>query len=363
MGRGPIALCAVALLVSGCGGSDDVPARGGIAETQTQRGPEARNGGWASRAELAWLGDVADWSAAFAEAGGAVGTFEAGARFDDAVRGDEGAIGEYERVLTPIRRCGRSFDARVGKAPTPRLAESERGFRDSCSQYLRGVDLMLRAVNEQDEGLAKAARDAIEQGGKDASAASGVLPPGEKRPLPQGRDAGESRIDPVFSGAASLVADKEVEARCWAPADWRRLMVEERAYTRGKVNASVLGFASAGGERLNLAPQICHALGRLAYRDAHPTARTPTFSLALAVATLAHESVHASGVADERAAECHGIQWLVRTAEKLGVDAAYAQRLSDTYWAHYDRLPSMYRSSECRDGGALDLDDGSPSFP
>ena len=140
-------------------------------------------------------------------------------------------------------------------------------------------------------------------------------------------------------------------------------MVEERAYTRGKVNASVLGFASAGGERLNLAPQICHALGRLAYRDARPAARTQAFALALAVATLAHESVHASGIADERAAECHGLQWLARTAEEIGVERAYAQRLADTYWAHYDRVPVMYRSNECRDGGELDLDRGAASFP
>ena len=34
MGRCPIALCAVALLVSGCGGRDDEPAQGGIPEAQ-----------------------------------------------------------------------------------------------------------------------------------------------------------------------------------------------------------------------------------------------------------------------------------------------------------------------------------------
>jgi hypothetical protein len=175
---------------------------------------------------------------------------------------------------------------------------------------------MLRAVNEQDEGLADAAREAIEDAGKEASVAAGTLPPGEKRPLPRGRDAGESRVDPRFSQAASRVAGKDVEARCWAPADWRRLMVEEQAYTRGKVNEKVLGFASAVGERLDLAPQVCHALGRLAYRDARPTPRPQAFTLALAVATLAHESVHVSGIADERAAECHGLQWLARTAEE-----------------------------------------------
>lgn len=357
MGRGPIALCAVVLLVSGCGGGGDTPARGG------ERPTEARDDGWASRAEVVWLGDVADWSAAFAQAGSAVGVFEAGARFDAAVEGDDLAIDEYARVLDPIRRCSRSFAAEVGEAPTARLAEPEQRFRDSCAHYLRGVDLMLRAVNEQDEGLAEAARAAIENGGKEASAASGMLPPGEKRPLPRGRDAGESRVDPGFSRAASLVAEKEVEARCWAPADWKRLMVEERAYTRGRVNERVLGFASAGGERLNLAPQICHALGRLAYGDARPTERRQAFALALAVATLAHESIHAAGVADERAAECHGLQWLARTAEEIGVDRAYAERLARTYWAHYDRLPTMYRSNECKDGGELDLDEGSAHFP
>ena len=357
MGRGRIALCAVALLVSGCGGSGDAPAQGGERPTGT------RDAGWASRAEVAWLGDVADWSAAFAEAGSAVGVFEAGARFDAAARGDDDAIDEYARILAPIRRCGRSFSAVVGDAPTARLAESERSFRDSCTHYLRGVDLMLRAVNEQDEGLADAARAAIEDAGKQASVAAGTLPPGEKRPLPRGRDGGESRVDLRFSQAASRVADKDVEARCWTPADWRRLMVEERAYTRGKVNERVLGFASAGGERLNLAPQVCHALGRLAYRDARPTAEKQVFALSLAAATLAHESVHASGVADERAAECHGLQWLARTAVEIGVDRAYAARLADTYWAHYDRLPTMYRSAECRNGGELDLDQRSPRFP
>ena len=75
MGRGPIALCAVALLVSGCGGSDGERALGGIADARPERTPSVRDAGWANRAEIAWLGDVADWSAAFAEAGSAVGSF------------------------------------------------------------------------------------------------------------------------------------------------------------------------------------------------------------------------------------------------------------------------------------------------
>jgi hypothetical protein len=67
MGRGLIALCAVALLVPGCGGGGDATAQGGGRPTAG-----ARDAGWASRAEVSWLADVADWSAGFAEAGSAV---------------------------------------------------------------------------------------------------------------------------------------------------------------------------------------------------------------------------------------------------------------------------------------------------
>ena len=359
----PTVLC-LALLAGGCGGGSDGPpveqsgAAGGAAVAVRVRAQA-----WATKAEVAWLGRFAAWNAAFAEAGGAVGRFESGPRFDSALRGDVSSLAAYATVLAPIRRCAATYRARVGTAPTARLREAEERYRSSCASYRAGVELMLRAVREQDDGLAERAREEIEDAGKAASVAAGTLPPGEKQPLPRGRDGRLSRIDPRFGGAAARVAGKPVEARCWSAGDWRRLMVEERAYTRGKVNATVLGFASAGGERINLAPGICRGLARVASGRTLPDAAQPAFALALAVATLAHESTHAAGVADEAEAECSGIQWLARAARALGADDADAERLGRVYWARYDQLPAVYRSPECRDGGDLDLDLDSSGFP
>jgi hypothetical protein len=319
---------------------------------------------WSTPAEVRWLGRVARWSEAFARTGLQVSRFETGVEFDRVLRGERKAVARYRRVLEPIRSCGTGFEQAVGRAPTPRLRESERRFRTSCARFRRGVELMLRAVVEQDPDVADAAQRSIEAAAKASSVAAGTLPPGEKQRLP--RRAGVvavSRIEPTFSRAAGRVAEKEVEARCWSERDWRRLMVEERTYTRGKVNAAVLGFASPGGARVSLAPDTCRDLAHLVYGRERPADPERRLMLALALVTLAHESVHASGVADERTAECHGIQLADRAGVALGLKRAYAQRLQKLYWAHYGDVPSVYRSRECRDGGKLDLRASTSDFP
>ncbi|HSL64851.1 MAG TPA: hypothetical protein VK874_09360, partial [Gaiellaceae bacterium] len=105
---------------------------------------------WATRAEVAWLARVAAWNERFAGAGRAVGEFEAGARFEAALRGDAAAVREYGRVLAPIGGCGRSFAEAVGAAPTERLGGSERRFREAREHYRRGVAVMLLALEERD---------------------------------------------------------------------------------------------------------------------------------------------------------------------------------------------------------------------
>jgi hypothetical protein len=352
---GPAVLC-VALL-AGCGGGAE-PEQGGVLGA---RYAEPR---WATAAEVRWLGKVARWSAGFARIGAEVSRFESAAEFDRVLRGEPRAVGRYRRVLAPIRSCGSTFGEAVGQAPTLRLRDSERRFRESCAHFRSGVDLMLRAVDEQDPELADNAREAIEEAAKQSSIAAGTLPPGEKQHLPRrGGMAIVSRVEPRFSRAASRVAEKDVEVRCWSQRDWRRLMVEEHAYTRGKVNPAVLGFASAGGSRLSLAPSTCRDLARLAYEGDRPTAGNRRLMLALAVVTLAHESVHLTGVADEPTAECHGIQLSERAALALGVKLAFAEELKDVYWEHYRQIPTVYRSRECRDGGKLDLRASTSEFP
>lgn len=354
-----VILPALGLALVGCG--SDAP-EGGVAGVETVKQTSGPRGAWATKPELRWLRSVAAWSEELAAAGREVAAFEDDAvEFARALEGDRAALREYRAVLEPIRRCPASFARVVGPAPTERLGESARGFRQSCAHFRRGVDLLLQALADGNGALGEAARDEIAEAGKEAAVASGMLPPGEKQALRvlEG-PAEESRIDVRYSAVASRLAEKEVEARCWTRRDWTRLMVEEEAFTGGRVNAAVLGFASAGGRRISLAPDVCADLDALVY--ARRGGRTP--DVALALVTLAHESVHAAGRADEPTAECHGIQLADEAAAALGVGEAEAEALVTLYWDGYDRLPAAYRSPECRDGGELDLDEGGDgAFP
>lgn len=361
---GLAALVLVAAVPAGCGGEE--ARTGGVAGVQTVRTKTAERGGWATKPELAWLRKVAAWSAGFVEAGERVSRFETdGSRFQAVLRGDEDAVAQYRELLEPIRDCPDSFAREVGPAPTERLRDSARNFRESCRHFRRGVDLLLDAVDEQDEGLADRAQYQMIEAGKEASVASGSLPPGEKQALPTagGEKVSGSRIDPRYSEAVSAITDKDVEVRCWSRADWRRLIVEEKTFTRGKVNERVLGFASPGGGRINLAPMTCHNLDRVAYGGARPGGERDRYALALALVTLAHEGAHAAGVADEPTAECHGIQTASEAARRMGIERAFTDELVRLYWRNYPKLPPMYRSDECREGGKLDLEEGERNFP
>jgi hypothetical protein len=148
----------------------------------------------------------------------------------------------------------------------------------------------------------------------------------------------------------AVLAGVGANVRCWSTADWRRqaqaaLRQPWRAYTFG---APVL--------TVNLAPALCAELTRLAglrvpiWRAEFPDA------LALAVGTLAHESMHVSGVRDEATAECEGMQKIAKAAVLLGRPPAEARYLEVLYARHwYPWWPPRYRSPECHDGGRLDL--------
>ena len=86
--------------------------------------------------------------------------------------------------------------------------------------------------------------------------------------------------------------------------------------------------------------------------------------VARALHVLAHESSHLAGVRDEAAADCYGLQRTAFVAERLGADPAEAERLARLALAERAiTAPADYRSSECHDGGALDLDPDSPVWP
>jgi hypothetical protein len=77
-----------------------------------------------------------------------------------------------------------------------------------------------------------------------------------------------------------------------------------------------------------------------------------------ALQTIAHESVHLSGVEDEAVAECYGMQLLAWVAWKLGAPDTLARQMAADYWRAYylvQRPGTPYFDEGCRDGGVLDL--------
>jgi hypothetical protein len=150
--------------------------------------------------------------------------------------------------------------------------------------------------------------------------------------------------------------------RCWSDRDWKRLLVEEDAYG-GHMGHETLGFAAVMGMRANLHPEVCRNLEDLVARRIYPTDPRGLLAMAASLVTLAHETQHLKGYADEATAECYGMQLARRAASRLGVEGDYASRLLRAYAGRYgDELPE-YRSPECRDGGALDLHPASAAWP
>ena len=164
--------------------------------------------------------------------------------------------------------------------------------------------------------------------------------------------SGETRLEAVkrFSDEASLVAEKPVEVRC----------DEARDYVGAVQHAD--GVAQVGGELAILTPEICHDLYRLAFEDEVIGSRTGR-----AIAVLAHEAWHLRGVRDEGVTECYALQSGVALGTRLGLSEGTARQLMRqqlTENALRGAGTLEYRlTSECRDGGRLDLHPGESRFP
>ncbi len=84
--------------------------------------------------------------------------------------------------------------------------------------------------------------------------------------------------------------------------------------------------------------------------------RRITMANAVAVQVIAHEAVHLSGEMNEAITECYGMQHAAEVAQELGATPMQAQQLAEFYWeAVYPDMPDEYRTSDCVNGGPLDL--------
>jgi hypothetical protein len=164
--------------------------------------------------------------------------------------------------------------------------------------------------------------------------------------------SGETRLEAVkrFSEEASLIAEKPVEVRC----------DEARDYVGAVQHAD--GVAVVGGDLAILTPEICDDLYRLAFGDEVTGSRTGR-----AIAVLAHEAWHLRGVRDEGTTECYGLQSGVELGQRLGLSEGTARQLMRQQLTE-NALRGVgtfeYRvTSDCRNGGRLDLDPTDERFP
>ena len=164
--------------------------------------------------------------------------------------------------------------------------------------------------------------------------------------------AGDTRAEAVarFSNEASRIATKPVTIRC----------DESRDYVGLIQHAD--GVAAVGGDRAYLTPERCFDLYRLAFEGEVTSSQT-----ARALAVLAHEAWHLRGEGDEGTTECYALQSGVALGQRLGLDEGRArqlmrQQLTENALRGVGSLE--YRvTSECQDGGNLDLDPGNGAFP
>jgi hypothetical protein len=85
--------------------------------------------------------------------------------------------------------------------------------------------------------------------------------------------------------------------------------------------------------------------------------------MAEALMTLAHESMHLRGWADEAVAQCYGLQELAFTVERLRGSRAEGVAVTNYMLSLQPFLPKDYQSSECAAGRSLDLHPETRAFP
>jgi hypothetical protein len=353
-----------ATLLAACGGGDS------SGEGPVNKAAPAPDRTKVNKAEVAWAGSVIEWTVGFS-----VPVETAAAAFDE-VRANRNLPVEVkvqlEDLFLTILNCAPTFRSKVGDPPGDRLSRAGQLLEAACQKFAVGADAGLEIVNGEQENSRRIylaqwkttwreAQDLV----RSASEELVDFQPANTRELPVAEGVTlDTRIEPLFGEVASALVETEVEARCWSPADWARLMREMKTFTGGRLHPDTVGFTGFGDQRVNLSSEVCGGLVALAYENRRPIEGFAVVEIALGVSILMHEAQHASGVFNEAMAECRGIQQIRAAAERLGADERYAGLLAETYWDElYPRLPGAYHSPECRDGGRLDQHPGSSVWP
>jgi hypothetical protein len=219
------------------------------------------------------------------------------------------------------------------------VSGSRRARRLACAGLLWAAVLVT--------GLAVLALDAP---GESSAQAAGPFPPAAHLDS-------TSRIDPLFSRVVSRLAGREAKVHCWSRAHWAKRAAEwaERWPQLGELGPW-RAYSLPHTAEVHLSPAIC-ALLRSFVSLPVPASRTRwPYALAWSVQALSHESVHVKGIVSEVKADCYGMQSIDEAMIALGRSRSEGRYLASAYWNYwYPAHGPDIRSSECRNGGRLDL--------
>ena len=174
------------------------------------------------------------------------------------------------------------------------------------------------------------------------------------------REENENRLALV----ASAVALRDVDVSC--PGFWTRLV--EITPNAGWVDFDEHGRPS---DETFLSASTCASLERV-WRGKHDSfsclltggCDRRTLDAVGGVVTLAHESWHLRGVANEARTQCYAVQTTEAVARRLGVAPRDARAIALRVAADDSRTPvGEYHSAECRPGGAYDLRPDTTAWP
>jgi hypothetical protein len=164
---------------------------------------------------------------------------------------------------------------------------------------------------------------------------------------------------------ATVIAGRDVRISC--PGTLARLT--ETPAQDGSVLFSPAGTptdeAKLSGETCSRLRSFLHGgIGGLGCLDGQRECPVEAQEAAVAVNVLSHEAWHLSGVRDEAVTQCYALQSNADTAVRLGADEDDARAIASFIAREVQpALPPDYRSSECFDGGPLDLHPERPTWP
>jgi hypothetical protein len=161
---------------------------------------------------------------------------------------------------------------------------------------------------------------------------------------------------PRLADGIRAVSGIESTVRCWTKPGWKRL---EKIMHRG-----LSGLADVGTYEIHLHPFACQGVEYLLAGNRPETGDAALF-VADGLVVLTHEGTHfTSAGSNEAVVECRAMQNAHLVAARLGIDEDYARRLAALYWERaYPRGDPVYGSSECRDGGTMDVHPETSDWP